>query len=420
MGQPTRSIDNDRFRSVLGSYPTGVTVVTGLDTTGSVIGMVVGTFTSVSLDPPLVAFLPMKTSRSFQAMRDASSRFCINILAADQEQICRTLAAPGDHKFDNVAWHLSPNGNPIIDGVVAWIDCEYSQVLDGGDHFIVLGNVIAMDLERDTTPLLFFQRGYGRFSTGAMLLANDRDTLAYVRMAEAARKDIEALAHELQLECSLIAPVGNDTVYVAVAHHASDYSHNYRLGIRAPMTPPLATLFVGEPNAPSEDVWLSRLGKASKESYDSARAKLALVRDRQWSISLLGDLTQDELEEAIGLYSNQDRTPAQERHFLSRVAIMFDLHEPEHIESAAHYDVLHLSVPIRKKASAEVLLVLRLGEFPKQLSGEAICSIRKRLQQAAHHIENIIAALPENALVTAQHMSSLNTPYARAPADGTS
>lgn len=420
MGQPTHNIDNDRFRSVLGSYPTGVAVVTGLDATGSPIGMVVGTFTSVSLEPPLVAFLPMKTSRSFQAMRDASPRFCVNILAADQESICRALTAPGDRKFDGVAWHPSPAGNPVIDGVVAWIDCEYANVLDGGDHFIVLGSVTDMDLGRDTTPLLFFQRGYGRFTTGTMVIASERDTLAYARMAEAAREDIEALAHELQLECSLIASVGNDAVYVAVAHHTNGRGHNHRLGARVPVTPPLATLFVGEPNALSEDIWLSRLGKASEATYDCARVKLARVRDRQWSISLLGNLTQDELEEAVGLYSNPNRTPAQERHFLSRVAIMFDLHEPEHIENTEYYDILHLSVPVRKRATGEVLLALRLGEFPKQMSGVSIHSIRKRLQQAAHRIEDIIAALPENALVAAQSMSSSETPCARVPVDGAS
>src|SRR5690606_14707737 len=88
MAQTDHRIDNDRFRSVLGSYPTGVAVVTGIDKQGEPIGMVVGTFTSVSIDPPLVAFLPMKTSRTFQILREDSDTFCINILAADQENVC--------------------------------------------------------------------------------------------------------------------------------------------------------------------------------------------------------------------------------------------------------------------------------------------------------------------------------------------
>jgi len=127
MGQSNTQIDNEHFRTVLGNYPTGVAVVTGLDVDRSPLGMVVGTFTSVSLDPPLVAFLPMKSSRTFKSLREASQTFCINILAADQEPICRTIASPIEKKFESVSWHASPSGNPVINGVVAWIDCEYAN-----------------------------------------------------------------------------------------------------------------------------------------------------------------------------------------------------------------------------------------------------------------------------------------------------
>ena len=89
-------IDNDQFRAVLGNYPTGVAVVTGLDASGEPLGMVVGTFTSVSLNPPLVAFLPMKTSRTFNVLRESSERFCIIMLAGDEVGVCRSLASPGE------------------------------------------------------------------------------------------------------------------------------------------------------------------------------------------------------------------------------------------------------------------------------------------------------------------------------------
>ena len=86
--------DSKRFRQVLGHYPTGVTVVTAVDADGQPAGMAVGSFTSVSLDPPLVAFLPDKSSTSFPRIRRASS-FCVNVLSAEQENVCRAFAAKG-------------------------------------------------------------------------------------------------------------------------------------------------------------------------------------------------------------------------------------------------------------------------------------------------------------------------------------
>ncbi|WP_353234321.1 flavin reductase [Diaphorobacter ruginosibacter] len=387
-------IDSDQFRAVLGNYPTGVAVVTGLDASGEPTGMVVGTFTSVSLNPPLVAFLPMKTSRSFNVLREASERFCINMLAADQEGICRTLAAPGERKFDAVKWHASPAGNPIIDGVVAWIDCEYANVVDGGDHFIVLGAVKTMGLERDALPLLFFQRGYGRFSMGPRVLVNDRDVFQSVRLAEAARDEIEAVAKELGVGCSVVAPAGTESVYVAVADHSTAQCGKNRLGARAPLTPPLGALFVDSANAISEGAWLARLGKCSEETLARARDQLRLVRERRWSMSLLGEQSSEALDAALDLYSCPHRTPEQERRFLSKVSAMFDMHEPVQINDTQSYQLLHLTVPVLN-ARGETVLALRLSEFPAEMPGEQINAFLARLQEAAQRIEGLIACIPE-------------------------
>ncbi|CAM5488636.1 flavin reductase [Eoetvoesiella caeni] len=386
-------IDSDKFRGLLGNYPTGVAVVTGLGSSREPLGMVVGTFTSVSLAPPLVAFLPMKSSRTFDGLRNASPRFCINILAADQEGICRTLAAPGERKFDAVDWHASPAGNPVIDGVVAWIDCEYVNIVDGGDHHIVLGAVKSMGLERDALPLLFFQRGYGRFSAEPLLAGCERQVLKSVRLAEAARDEIETVAREHTAVCSVVAGVGADSVYVAVADHSPDQRGKHRLGNRAPLAPPLGALFVDSPGAITEDQWLCRLGKNSDDVVSKAKAQLARVRRRGWSISLLGELAPEELETAIGLYSCPHKTPEQERRFFSTAAAMFDLHEPE-IEGDQNYDVLHLSVPV-KGVDGATKLVLRLSELPPGLSGSHVAKLVGRLQAAAAKVESLIAQIPE-------------------------
>ena len=156
----TATIDGATFRHVLGHYPTGVCVVTAIEPSGAPVGMAVGSFTSVSLDPPLVAFLPDKASATWQRIAGAG-RFCVNVLASDQEQICRQFAARGIDKFAGVSHRLSANGSPVLDGVLAWIDCTLHAVHEAGDHFIVLGEVIELDIARPGQPLLFFRGKYG-------------------------------------------------------------------------------------------------------------------------------------------------------------------------------------------------------------------------------------------------------------------
>ncbi|WP_245607231.1 flavin reductase family protein [Pseudonocardia spinosispora] len=162
----TTDIDSIRFREVLGSYPTGVTVITAVGEDGRPAGMAVGSFTSVSLDPPLVAFLPDRSSSSFPRIRTASS-FCVNVLAADQEAVCRAFATRGGDKFAGVGWQPAGSGAPRLDGVAAWIDCDFESVQEAGDHYIVLGRVRELDSTDERPPLVFFQGGYGRFSSTA-------------------------------------------------------------------------------------------------------------------------------------------------------------------------------------------------------------------------------------------------------------
>ncbi|NLS68204.1 flavin reductase [Bradyrhizobium brasilense] len=150
------------FRRTLGHYPTGVCVVTSI-ADGAPVAMVVGSFTSVSLDPPLVAFLPARTSKSWARM-SACGRFCINVLAKHQRTICTHLASRAENKFNGLPYRKSPAGQPIIDGIVAWIDCELHNVIEAGDHFIVVGRALALAVEHEHRPLIFFQGGYGEFA----------------------------------------------------------------------------------------------------------------------------------------------------------------------------------------------------------------------------------------------------------------
>jgi flavin reductase (DIM6/NTAB) family NADH-FMN oxidoreductase RutF len=154
--------DGARFRQVLGHFPTGVTVITADPDTGPV-GLAIGSFSSVSLDPPLVGFFPDKGSSSWPRIEAAGS-FCVNILGEDQEDVCRRFAMKGDDKFAGLGWRAAGSGAPLLDGVVAWIDCDIHSVTEAGDHFFVLGAVRDLGVAEEGSPLLFFRGGYGRFA----------------------------------------------------------------------------------------------------------------------------------------------------------------------------------------------------------------------------------------------------------------
>ncbi len=162
------SIDSSLFRQVLGHYPTGVTVVTATAADGSPIGFTIGSFTSVSLDPPLVGFLPMTDSDRWKAI-EATGSFCVNVLGSNQGDLCWQFAKSSIvNPFEGVEWRPSAaTGSPVLADVIAWIDCSIEEVVPAGDHVFVMGRVL--DLEHvhpdlDPVPLLFYRGKVGRFS----------------------------------------------------------------------------------------------------------------------------------------------------------------------------------------------------------------------------------------------------------------
>lgn len=147
------------FRKILGHYPTGVCAVTAI--IGEMpTGMIVGSFSSVSLDPPLVGFFPDKSSATWPRIETAG-KFCVNVLADCQHDVCRSLSAKGEDKFAGLSFSLSALGSPIIDGAIAWIDCELHAVHEAGDHFMVLARVNGLDLHHEGRPMIFHKGGYG-------------------------------------------------------------------------------------------------------------------------------------------------------------------------------------------------------------------------------------------------------------------
>jgi flavin reductase (DIM6/NTAB) family NADH-FMN oxidoreductase RutF len=138
-------------------------VVTAVEPGGAPVGMAVGSFTSVSLHPPLVAFFPDRGSTSWPRIERAG-RFCVNVLGAHQQDICSRFASKAEDKFAGLVHAMTAGGSPVIDDVVAWIDCDLHAVHEAGDHYIVLGRVNALDVVRADQPLLFFRGAYGQFT----------------------------------------------------------------------------------------------------------------------------------------------------------------------------------------------------------------------------------------------------------------
>jgi len=158
--------DAVQFRKVLGHFPTGVTIVTGW-AGDEPAGFTIGSFTSVSLDPPLVGFLPMTTSERWLKMESAGS-FCVNVLGIDHGELCWRFAKSSiEDPFEGVPWRPSPvTGSPILDGAIAWMDCTTAEVVGAGDHYFVMGLIVDMDHadpDSQPAPLLFFRGQLGGF-----------------------------------------------------------------------------------------------------------------------------------------------------------------------------------------------------------------------------------------------------------------
>ena len=151
-------MDTQSYREFFGQLPTGVTAVVAEGTNGPV-GLVVGTFSSVSLEPPLVSFMVTAGSRSWGAVK-AVGRFTANILASDQRKLSQTLSGWSPDKFRNVAFDHSKSS--VIKGCLAWADCVLEREIEAGDHLIVLATPSELIVERTSRPLIFFQRAYHR------------------------------------------------------------------------------------------------------------------------------------------------------------------------------------------------------------------------------------------------------------------
>lgn len=155
------TVDPREFRSALGTFATGVTIVTTMSHDGTPIGLTANSFTSVSLDPPLVLFCLDRKSYSY-AHFEKASHFAVNVLAAEQQSVSNHFARPSEDKWRDMTLDLCGVGCPAFKESLAVFECETQRIHDGGDHVIVVGKVLSFDYKREGAPLLYYRGKYGR------------------------------------------------------------------------------------------------------------------------------------------------------------------------------------------------------------------------------------------------------------------
>ena len=286
-------IDPTRYRQVLGQYPTGVCAITARSSSGEPVAMIVGSFSSVSLAPPLIAFFPDRKSSSWAKLRECG-RFCVNILSAEQEDVCRKLASKDPDKFTGVDHEISAAGIPMLTGAVGWIDCETHTVSDAGDHEMVTGLVIDLDVGSGDLPLLFFRGGYGRFSPASLVIDQGQGiTPSQLRNVDCARSGMEELARRTGGTCIATLRVGDELVIAASAGAGQAGSATTLVGQRLPFTPPTGAVFAAWLPGADRQRW-----SAQARQQDVMQQSLERVAQRGFSIGLRTD-AQAQLSERL-------------------------------------------------------------------------------------------------------------------------
>lgn len=371
--------DSRHFRRVLGHYPTGVTVVTARDPAGQPVGLAVGSFSSVSLDPPLVAFMPDKSSSTFPKIREAGS-FCVNVLGAEQESVCRSMSTKGGDKFRGVDWRPASSGSPIIDGVVVWIDCDIETIVESGDHFIVVGRVRGLDIERGHAPLLFFQGGYGQFTQMSRAAPTEPDLVVHLQRVDVARPHMQQLADQLAVECLAVSLVQHEMVIVGSAGSPRNRRVPTRLGQRFPHVPPAGGAFVAWASAGEIESWLERAGVLDRGRRELHMEALARIRARGWSLGIDSPEYRD-IEAALFRLSAADGASAS-RSVVHQLSQLTDVYEPADLEVAAARGPNNISAPVFD-AVGGVPLLLSLYGLPSGMQVDDIESYAARLLETA-------------------------------------
>jgi flavin reductase (DIM6/NTAB) family NADH-FMN oxidoreductase RutF/DNA-binding IclR family transcriptional regulator len=381
----TKLFDDRMFRDVLGHLPSGVVAITGIDPKGQPVGMIVGTFTSVSLDPALVAFFVDKNSSSFPLMRK-SGTFCANILSARQEPLCRALSTRGGNKFVGVNWQPAQSGSPILEGTVAWVDCSIDSVTEAGDHLIVLGKVQDLGVSTPTIPLLFFQGGFGGFAPAALAMDAQGVFFDTLRSVDRVRAGMESIARELEVDCLAHAVHGdNNSTVVAAAYAPKGSRTSTRVGHQLPLVPPWAEPFLAWAPENERNAWLERLRSDSKQRYDADRvhSNIEEIRETGWAFTVRTAIEDDDraLEDLV----QYGYTPAVERGLVDLILRRGEHGDPSTFDKLPVGAVRNLCAPVLDD-EGHLSLILVLHNLPSDLTAKQARTYLDRLLELTQRV----------------------------------
>lgn len=274
------------WRTVLGEYPTGVTLITTVDESGKPASMIAGTFTAVSQDPPMVGFLPHANSKTFERIR-ANGSFSVSVLGSRHEALSRAFGSAREDRFDLAEWTASRDGNPRVADALAWFDCRISAVHEAGDHLVALADVVdyGTGSGRGGLPLLFLRGGYGTFSVPSEAF-DVSDLSTKLRMVARLRELIAELAEKHGVGVLLGALAAESVVVLAEAgagHHATAQGE---FGLTFPFAAPVSPVLAAWASEARTKQWLEGARHLVGEVDRPAFARiLERVRARGYAVS---------------------------------------------------------------------------------------------------------------------------------------
>lgn len=373
--------DSNEFRRVMGAFPTGVVVVTATHGDGAGLAMTVGSFVSVSLDPPLVGFLPTKTSSSWAAIRASGTKFGINVLGNTQEDICRAVARRKTDKLDGFGWTTSPLGNPRLDDAIAFIDCDTESIYDGGDHDIVIGRVHSLETVKNNLPLLFFRGGYGSFRPSSMAVGVG---IPAARLAELdiVRPYLERLSGSLSTEVMAMCRVDEDLVTVASAGNSIRGGRSSRVGRHVPFMPPIGGVFAAFGGPDEEKAWLSSIhDDPDGSAIHSFEQVVERVRETGYAFGI-----GHEAGAAIELASdsaNKAHTSEERRHLMSTINAASHTFNNTDVRRGEDYEFHSATAPIFDKDGDCVFSMTVWGPSSGTMSGADVLATIDKLTRGA-------------------------------------
>lgn len=384
------TFDPVSFREVMGHYPTGVVIVTAIHPDGEALAMIVGTFTSVSMEPPLVAFLPMKSSRTFVRLSECDS-MCINVLTDDQEQVGRTIASRREKKLEGTDWSPCPSGAPMLHRSLAWLDVHLQEVIEAGDHHIALCAIDDMAVNNPKAPLIFFQGGYGGFAVPPLLARIDNDIIGAVQQASNARGVLASVATRHRCEATLLTVVDKVELAAIATAVGEGVNPGNGLGMRVPIVPPIADVWVAELSREEQVDWLAKadVDDATRATFED---RLAFAREHGYLMSFLPAGQLDpyrQLNAATHRYADDRVTPTTQREIrksISEVSVSYQMRD---IQPQEKYDVGMLVGTVHDPQGKPVRM-LRLAQLPRQALGSTVLEWIEDLRATVGQLEKTL------------------------------